>query len=54
MPVRDVHQALKVLNSFEYSSDGFPKRYPDEQDYEEAMKIIASALPSGPSQTADQ
>lgn len=38
-------QALEVLNRFEYSSDGFPKRYPEEADFVSALAVFQDLAP---------
>lgn len=35
-----IAKALATLRKFEYSSDGFPKRYPEESDFVSAMAVL--------------
>lgn len=37
-------EAVDILSSFEYSSDGFVKRYPDEELYEQAVIFLYSKI----------
>lgn len=37
-------EAVSVLDEMEYSSCGFPKRYPDEARYTEAVSFIRNLL----------
>lgn len=40
--IRTLDKALEVLNKIEYSSDGFVKRYPEDDEYQEALNYLHS------------
>ena len=42
--MRDAAAAIGVLNKIEYSSDGFVKRYPDEDEYKAAVSFLKTKL----------
>lgn len=39
-----VQQAFAVLDKIEYSGDGFVKRYPTEDEYEDALNFLKKKL----------
>ena len=38
--------AIEVLKKFEYSSDGFPKRYPEEAEFVSAVTYLEQNKPA--------
>lgn len=40
------NKAIEILNKFEYSSDGFPKRYPEEAEFVSALAFLEQNKPT--------